>query len=112
MAWQDGGLGDAGLPDLVRSIEPMFGPARAQRIAVTEVTRIFDEGNKLAHKAAGIETEEWQTARDDLVDTAICQPLDGQRFPIDSGPRPVTDTHIGCRCARLPVAVDGVALGR
>lgn len=111
VAWQDSGLGNQGLPDLVNAIEPMFGKARAERIAVTEVTRIFDEGNQLAYKAAGIETEEWQTARDDKVDS-ICAALDGEQFPIDTGPRPVTDTHIRCRCARLPVAADGVALGR
>lgn len=108
--WQTGGLGDAGLPDLIKAIEPQFGAARAKRIAVTEVTRIFDEGNRIAHKAAGIETEEWQTARDELVDD-ICAPLDGQHFPIDGGPRPVTDTHVNCRCARLPVTDAGVTLG-
>ena len=111
VGWQESGLGSRGFPDLVKAIEPMFGATRAQRIATTEVTRIFDEGNKLAHESAGIEQEEWQTAKDLRVDD-ICRPLDGQQFPTNGGPRPVTDTHIGCRCARLPVGGDGRAIGR
>lgn len=93
--WQEAGLGKAGLPDLVDAITPTFGKTRAQVIATTEVTQIFDAGDLIAHKAAGIEIEEWQTARDSRVDDEICKPLDGQRFPIDAGPRPVKGTHIG-----------------
>lgn len=110
VAWQESGLGRRGLPSLTEAIEPMFGRTRAKLIAANETTRIFDEGNLLAHKSAGIETEEWQTVRDARVDD-ICRPLNGQRFPIDSGPRPVTGTHIGCRCARLPVGNDGRTIG-
>ncbi len=93
-AWQTGGLGRQGLPDLAKALAPQFGRGRAERIAVTEVTRIFDEGNKLAHERGGIEEEEWQTARDDNVEP-ICKPLDGERFATNEGPRPVTDTHVG-----------------
>lgn len=111
-AWQETGLGKQGLPDLIDAIEPLFGEARAKRVAVTEVTRLFDEGNRLARLEAGIETEEWQTSEDELVCTQYlgpmvpdgCAGLDGMRFPTASGPRPVTDTHVNCRCARLPVA--------
>lgn len=110
-SWQEGGLGTRGFPDLVKAIEPTFGRNRARRIAVTEATKIFDGGNLMAHEAGGINEEEWQTARDARVDD-ICRPLDGQRFPINAGPRPVTGTHIGCRCARLPVGPGGVTLGR
>ncbi len=92
-AWQAQGLGRQGLPDLADALTPTFGRGRAERIAATEVTRIFDEGNKIAHERGGIQEEEWQTARDTRVDD-ICRPLDGQRFPTSSGPRPVTDTHI------------------
>ena len=110
VSWQEGGLGRRGLPDLTRSLEPLFGEVRAKRIAVTEITQIFDEGNRLAHNSAGIEIEEWQTVRDPRVDD-ICRALDKQRFPTNGGPRPVRDTHIGCRCARLPVSASGQALG-
>lgn len=108
--WQESGLGERGLPDLVDSIEPLFGPARAQRIATTEVTRIFDEGNRLAHLSAGITTEEWQTSEDELV-CPICVPLDGQRFPTDAGPRPVTDTHINCLLPDNEVLVSNLVAG-
>ncbi len=108
--WQESGLGRRGLPSLTEAIEPMFGKTRASLIAANESTIIFDQGNFLAHKSAGIEVEEWQTAEDASVDD-ICRPLNGQRFPIDGGPRPVTGTHIGCRCARLPVGNDGEVIG-
>jgi len=86
-AWQETGLGNQGFPDLVKALEPSFGPARAKRVATTEITRVFDEGNLIAHNQAGIAFEEWQTARDVLVDD-VCRELDDQRFPTNSGPRP------------------------
>lgn len=107
--WQEGGLGSRGLPDLVDALEPWFGEARAERIAVTEVTRMFDIGNRLAHLEAGIEWEEWQTVKDERV-CPVCRPLDGKQFPIDEGPRP--PAHVRCRCSRLPVASDEVIGGR
>ncbi len=110
-AWQETGLGERGFPDLVKSLEPTFGAKRAKLIATTEVTQIFDEGSRIAQASAGITTQEWQTARDAFVDDEICKPLDGQQFPINEGPRPVKDTHIGCRCARLPVGQDGQTIG-
>jgi SPP1 gp7 family putative phage head morphogenesis protein len=109
--WQESGLGTRGLPDLVKSIEPIFGETRAELIAANEVTVVFDQGNNLAHIAAGIKTEEWQTSEDPAVEE-ICTALDGKRWPVDEGPRPVRDTHIGCRCARLPVGDDGKAIVR
>ncbi len=93
-AWQETGLGNRGLPDLVKSLEPTFGTARAKRVAITETTRIFDEGNNLVHIDAGIEIEQWQTVEDGRVDD-ICIALNDQRFPVNGGPRPVTDTHVG-----------------
>lgn len=104
--WQETGLGTRGFPDLVKSLEKTFGRQRAQLVATNEVTVIFDKGNNLSHIAAGIKEEEWQTAEDEFVES-ICARLDGQRFAVDEGPRPVSGTHIGCRCARLPVAVSG-----
>lgn len=100
--WQETGLGQRGLPDLVDAITPTFGRTRAELIAANEVTKLFDEGNNLSHIAAGILEEEWQTSEDAHVEE-ICIGLNGQRFPVNEGPRPVRDTHIGCRCARLPV---------
>ncbi len=108
--WQESGLGRRGLPDLVKAIEPTFGRPRAERIAITEVTQIFDEGNRLAHNSGGIELEEWQTVEDAAVEE-ICKALNGRRFPTNEGPRPVRDTHIGCRCSRLGVGDDGDVIG-
>jgi len=99
--WQESGLGKQGLPDLVRSIEPLFGEARAQRIAQTETTRVFDLGNKAAHETADIRFEQWQTAMDDLVREEH-QALQGQVFALNEGPRP--SDFINCRCARVPIA--------
>lgn len=108
--WQETGLGNRGLPDLVNALKPTFGTARAELIATNEVTKLFDEGNNLAHKAAGILIEEWATSEDGFVEE-ICVALNGKRFGVDEGPRPVTGTHIGCRCERLPVGNNGTVIG-
>ncbi len=46
----------------------------------------------------------WITERDNRV-CPICEPLDAKTWDIDQGsiPRPVQDTHIGCRCRLLPL---------
>jgi len=101
LTWQESGLGKQGLPDLVKSIEPLFGEPRARRIAATETTRVFDLGNKAAHASAGIEFEIWQTANDDRVRPEH-QELAGQVFQLEDGPRP--SDFINCRCARVPIS--------
>jgi hypothetical protein len=96
MTWQESGLGKRGLPDLLDAMETVFfDKVSADMIAVTEVTRIFDEGNRIIEREAGIKTQEWLTARDETV-CDICLPLDGKEFPIDQGPYPVTDSHPNC----------------
>jgi len=46
----------------------MFGPARSQMIAVTEVTRAYAEGNRLAWQASGVvDRVRWQVAMDERV---------------------------------------------
>jgi len=46
----------------------------------------------------------WITERDNRV-CPICEPLDNQTWFIDEAniPRPVQDTHFGCRCRLLPL---------
>lgn len=46
----------------------------------------------------------WVTRKDNRVDT-ICLNLEGRTWDVDdsSMPRPVTDTHIGCRCRLMPL---------
>lgn len=86
----------------------LFSRARAERIAVTETTRAYAEGNTAAWRASGVvEGREWMTAVDELV-CPLCGPLHGkiaklnEPFPggIDNPPR-----HVSCRCWVLPVVI-------
>ena len=106
--WQEGGLGSRGLPDLVDALEPWFGEARAERIAVTEVTRMFRIGSMLAYEDAGIERVQFQTVRSEGV-CPICRPLDGNVYTLNDAPKP--PLHVNCRCAVLPVANDDEVIG-
>jgi hypothetical protein len=109
--WQTGKLpGQQGLQDLVDSITPLFGEARARRIAITETTRIFDEGNRLAHISAGIKYEQWQTAEDEFT-CPTCSVLNDQYFPTESGPRPVTDSHPNCLLPNVRVNASHLIAG-
>jgi len=47
-SWQRGTLGTRGLPDLTDHLAKWFDPMRANRIAVTEATRIYAEGSRAA----------------------------------------------------------------
>ena len=86
--------------DLARSLEPWFSPARAEAIAVTEVTTAAAEGTRAAAQvaeAAGYTMDPvWHTNRDDLV-CAICAPNDGKRksegWTVEAIPG-----HVRCRC--------------
>lgn len=48
----------------------------------------------------------WNTQHDDRV-CDVCAPLDGQIWPWDEAPVPITDTHDGCRCWRARCDQDG-----
>ena len=100
--WQETGLGKRGLPDLIDAIQPLFSPERARRIAVTETTRLFAEGNKLAAQmddaVGGLQL---QTAGDERV-CAICGPLNHQIFPKDNVPE--QPAHVNCRCRIIPTS--------
>lgn len=90
------------LPVLQKTLAPIFGKARANMIAVTEITRIFAEGNTAAWASTGFVTSNrWMTGRDDKV-CPICRPRAGQVYPInDMANRP--PAHIRCRCWLQPV---------
>ena len=71
------------LPSLVSRLDVLFRDGRAKSIAVTEVTRIYSEGNQMMWRTTGVVgSKKWNTAEDDLV-CFICRPLDGQIVPLD-----------------------------
>lgn len=77
--WQRGELETAGyadgLPQLIRAIEPTFGRVRAERIAVTETTRIFYESTwQAANANPNVLYLRWYTAADERV-CPVCGPL-------------------------------------
>ena len=65
----------AALPVLEARLKPVFGEQRARRVAVTEVTRIYAEGNLKAWQSTGVVTgKRWLTAVDERV-CPICGPM-------------------------------------
>lgn len=90
---------------LDESLEPLFGKARAKRIAVTESTRLFAEGNRAAAaNDPAVIGEQWQTANDEIVrQCAICWPKQGKVWPKGQGP--AMPAHVNCRCSYQPVTL-------
>jgi SPP1 gp7 family putative phage head morphogenesis protein len=73
------------LPVLQERLAPIYGKERAKRIAVTEVTRVYSEGNHMAWKASGIVNGlRWMTAKDERV-CPICGALNGTIVDISGG---------------------------
>jgi SPP1 gp7 family putative phage head morphogenesis protein len=107
------------LDNLIASLEPLFGAARASQIGVTEVTRAYAEGNIAAWKTTGVVSGKmWMTAQDDLV-CPICEPLDGMIVELDSNGftteagdigLDAPPAHANCRCWLQPF-VDEAAFG-
>lgn len=93
------------LPKLIEALEPMYGPVRANAIAVTETTRAFAEGNRLAWREADVTQVRFRTAFDELV-CPICQPFEGQVFDIEDGEH-APPLHVNCRCFLQPVVNAG-----
>ena len=83
--------------DLEEQLSPMFGPVRAEMIAVTEVTRAASQGEQAVAKEvakAGIDmTPIWQTNNDELV-CELCGPKHDKT--ITDGMFP--PEHPRCRC--------------
>lgn len=87
--------------DLTKELEPWFGRTRAERIAVTEVTRAAAEGERIVERTArdaGIRLVAiWHTNRDELV-CNICGPNDGKAQPEWVGVEDIPPAHPNCRC--------------
>lgn len=88
--------------ELREAIAKIFGPSRAQAIAVTEVTRAAAQGEFLIAediRNQGVDMiAVWRTNADEIV-CPICGPLEGKRreewpFMVSDGP----PAHVNCRC--------------
>jgi SPP1 gp7 family putative phage head morphogenesis protein len=74
--WVDNG---EPLEMLIQDLEPLFGANRAARIASTETTRAYTQGNLETYRASNVtKRAEWRTANDEKV-CPICAPLNGVR---------------------------------
>ncbi len=95
-----------------------FGEARARRIAVTEVTRAYAEGNLQAWANSGVaKKKRWNTAVDELV-CPICAPLHRHVVATNelfAGLYHSPPAHPNCRCSVTPVVdvpdIDASAYG-
>ncbi len=109
--WQRGeleiGTTAEGLPQLVQALEPVFGPARAERIGVTETTRVIVESQRAASEGDEFITHyRFLSAADERV-CAVCGPNHGiviekrgAGFTTPSG-RMFPPLHPMCRCQIL-----------
>jgi len=92
------------LPQLIRAIEPTFGAVRAERIAVTESTRIYYESTYQAANANPyVVALRWYTAADERV-CPICGPNHTVIVPKNQRVWPNGATipaHPNCRCRAI-----------
>lgn len=91
--------------DVTRELTPLFGPERAQRIAVSELTNLLGMGAQETYRLAGFGQWEWRTVRDSAVDP-ICRSRDRRRFPIT---QPFRRAHVNCRCWPVPAGRPSVS---
>lgn len=101
----------ATIGDLNAKLGEVLDAARANRIAVTETTRAFAQGQRTAYEREGITEWIWRTNRDELV-CPVCGPLNdrtvkiGQPFGRDEKGLDILQppAHINCRCWVAPSA--------
>lgn len=95
---------------LEQQIAGIYGESRAARIAATETTRAFSEGNMTAWESTGfVNSMIWMTSQDERV-CPICSSHDGEHVGIgDIDSAPPNASHPGCRCWLQPeVDLDAV----
>ena len=94
------------LRDRLMALDSTFSMTRATRIAVTETTRAYAEGNMAAwNRLPYVESIEWQTANDELV-CPFCGPLHGEvvrKGELFGGRYSSPPAHVNCRCSISPV---------
>lgn len=91
------------LDALEQSMAGIYGETRAARIAATEATRSFSQGNMTAWESTGFVTSGiWMTSQDERV-CPICSSHDGEHVGIgDIDAAPPNSSHPGCRCWLQP----------
>ncbi|KKM93544.1 hypothetical protein LCGC14_1207350 [marine sediment metagenome] len=88
-----------GVQDVMRQIADLFTPARAMRIATSELTNLLGAGSQATFSQAGFGQWEWRTVMDARVDP-ICDDLEGKRFSMSIL---FERAHVSCRCWPVPV---------
>ncbi len=89
------------LRDLIDELTPLFGEVRAEMIAITETTRLFQEGNLLAWLESGVVSGFiYQTSEDELV-CPICSPNANMEYALDDMEHS-PPLHVRCRCWSKP----------
>ena len=121
-AWNRGELGGRadGLPQLIRALVPTFGADRAERIAVTETTRLFTESIRQAGLANPFTTAfRVLTANDELV-CQTCGPVASQvvaKTDTTGAKHPVRGSigyppfHVKCRCGITEETENSLKIG-
>lgn len=106
------------IQDLKDRMRPIFGVVRSEMIAVTEVTRAYARGERLAAEQIRSDFPElrliktWYTNNDEIV-CPICEPLNEQAVSFDEPFRSEQDGtvieieeppgHVNCRCWQIIV---------
>lgn len=98
MARSEGG----GSIEVQRAIDHLFSPERAQRVAITETTRLFGKGSQAVYREQGVTGWQWSTCNDPWV-CAICEELQDEVFEADDEFEPA---HVNCRCFPRPYMID------
>lgn len=92
------------LDTLKAVLENTFSKVRAERIAVTEVTRLYAQGNQMAWRESGmVDKFKFMTAEDDKV-CPICNDYGkgDKEYPLEDLDAMIP-AHVNCRCWAKPV---------
>jgi SPP1 gp7 family putative phage head morphogenesis protein len=93
--------------EVARTLRQRFGAHDYdwERLARSEIAQAQVDGKDAQYEAAGIEEVNYTTANDEDVST-LCRTLAaGNPYPRATAPKPVRNSHPGCRCTWKP-AVD------
>ena len=87
---------DAGLPELIEKLTPLFGEARAELIAYTEMSFVASEVFLQTMKAYGIGLWNWDAEPDACAE--ICQPIAAENPYKVGDEMPPEKSHPKCMC--------------